>query len=126
MNHRVHYILTCSRSSLSLWSCDSSCLLWSSRICIRVSKRLLCCRRTRASARSSSSCWSSGELNPERPSTSCGAAAAASSCFHLSRRYSLCSILHSHSIQTSSHKKIERLYDYRPHTRSPSRCAWVV
>lgn len=85
---------TCNSSSLSLWSCDSNCLLWSSSICMRVSRRLLCCLSTRASARSSSSCCPRGKPKPEMPSTSCGVAAAASSCFHFSRRYSPCSILH--------------------------------
>lgn len=73
---------TCSSSSLSLCSCDSSCLLWSSRICMRVSRRLLCCRRIRASASSSSfrgSCTDSGE-----PEAKVGDSTA-SSCCHFKR-----------------------------------------
>lgn len=73
---------TCSSSSLSRCSWDSSCLLWSSRICMRVSRRLLCCRRIRASARSSSlrgSCTDSGE-----PVAKVGDSTA-SSCCHFKR-----------------------------------------
>lgn len=89
---------TCSSSSLSLRSCDSSCLLWSSRICMRVSRRVLCCRRTRASARSSSSCCPSavGEPGPPSPASVSMGTDAASSCFHLSLLYSPCSTLRSH------------------------------
>lgn len=82
-------------SSRSLRSCDSSCLLWSSKICMRVSRRVLCCRRTRASARSSSSCWppAAGEPGPPSPASVSMGSDAASSCFHLRRRYSLWSTL---------------------------------
>lgn len=51
---------TCSSSCRSRWSWDSSCLLWSSNICILASKRPLCCLRSLASAMSSASseaCW---------------------------------------------------------------------
>lgn len=85
------YLLrTCSSSSLSRCSWDSSCLLWSSRICMRVSRRLLCCRRMRASARSSSlrgSGTSSGE-----PVAKLGDSTA-SSCCHFKRLSSPCRIL---------------------------------
>lgn len=91
--------LTCSSSSLSRRSWDSSCLLWSSRICIRVSRRVLCWRRTRASAKSSSSCCppTVGEPRPSSPASVSIGTDAASSCFHLSRLYSLCSTLGTHS-----------------------------
>lgn len=75
-------LCTCSSSSLSRCSWDSSCLLWSSRICMRVSRRLLCCRRIRASARSSSlrgSCTDSGELVAKVGDST------ASSCCHFKR-----------------------------------------
>jgi len=110
---------TCSSSSLSLQSWDSSCLLWSSRICMRVSRRVLCCRRTRASARSSSSCCppSEGEPVPSSPASVSMGTAAVSSCFHLSLLYSLCSTLRTHSggrmegqqseYQTHKHKGID-------------------
>ena len=42
--------LTCSSSCLSLCSWASSCLLWSSSICMRASSRPLCCLRSLASA----------------------------------------------------------------------------
>lgn len=74
--------LTCRSSSLKRCSWDSSCLLWSSRICMRVSRRLLCCRRIRASARSSSLQWSC--VASAVPSAKAGASAA-SSCCHFRR-----------------------------------------
>lgn len=46
---------TCSSSCRSRWSWDSSCLLWSSKICILASSRPLCCLRSFASAISSES-----------------------------------------------------------------------
>lgn len=96
------YCSTCSSSSLSLRSWDSSCLLWSSRICMRVSRRVLCCLRTRASARSSSSCCppAVGEPRPSSPASVSMGTDAASSCFHLRRLYSLCSTLRAHRGQT--------------------------
>lgn len=97
---------TCSSSSLSRRSWDSSCLLWSSRICIRVSRRVLCCRRTRASARSSSSCCPSavGEPGPPSPASVSMGTDAASACFHLSLLYSPWSTLRTHGGQTEGQK----------------------
>lgn len=46
---------TCSSSCRSRWSWDSSCLLWSSKICILASSLPLCCLRSFASAISSES-----------------------------------------------------------------------
>ncbi|TNN22987.1 hypothetical protein EYF80_066897 [Liparis tanakae] len=65
---------------------------------MRVSRRVLCCRRTRASASSSSSCCppSEGEPVPSSPASVSMGTAAASSCFHWSLLYSLCSTLRSH------------------------------
>lgn len=84
---------TCSRSCLSLWSWDSSCLLWSSSICIRASRRPLCCRSNLASAISSASrvhCGDTGSISGgdgsgERPFLSC---------VFFRRSYSACSFLH--------------------------------
>lgn len=84
--------LTCSSSCLSLCSCDSSCLLWSSRICILASRRPLCWRSSLASAMSSASrglCGetgiiSGGDGSGDRPLWSC-------CCFR--RSYSACRFL---------------------------------
>ena len=59
--------LTWSSSWRSLWSCASSCRLWSSSTCIRASRRPLCWRSSLASAKSSESrFWGvpSGETSP--------------------------------------------------------------
>lgn len=54
-------LFTWCRSCRRRWSCDSSCLLCSSRMCIRASRRPLCCRSSLASARrSASSGWAAG------------------------------------------------------------------
>lgn len=93
---------TCSSSSLSRCSWDSSCLLWSSRICMRVSRRLLCCRRIRASARSSSlhgSCMDSGELVAKVGDST------ASSCCHFKRLSSPWRILRD-SLRQHHHSEI--------------------
>ncbi|KAG7225744.1 hypothetical protein INR49_014395, partial [Caranx melampygus] len=68
-------------------------------ICMRVSRRVLCCRSTRASARSSSSCCppAVGEPGPHSPASVSMGTDAASSCFHLSRLYSPCSTLRTQS-----------------------------
>lgn len=47
--------VTWCSSCRSRYSCDSSCLLWSSSICMRASSRPLCCRRSLASANRSAS-----------------------------------------------------------------------
>lgn len=60
-SRRKAWGLTCSSSCLSLCSCDSSCLLWSSRICILASRRPLCWRSSLASAMSSASRGLCGE-----------------------------------------------------------------
>lgn len=49
------YTPTCSSSCRRRWSWDSSCLLWSSKICILASSLPLCCLRSFASAISSES-----------------------------------------------------------------------
>ena len=115
---RPHRGRTCSRSSLSRCSCDSSCLLWSSRICMRVSRRVLCCRRTRASARSSSSCCPSavGEPAPSSPASVSMGTDAASSCFHLSRLYSPCSTLRTHGGQMEGNS--QSTWKIHPHTHN--------
>lgn len=74
---RTHklWMRTCSSSCRSRCSWDSSCLLWSSRICIRASSRPLCWRSSLASAMSSASraLWgdtgsiSGGDGSGERP-----------------------------------------------------------
>lgn len=59
-------VYTCSSSCLSRCSWDSSCLLWSSSICIRASSRPLCCRSSFASAMSSASralCGDTGSIS---------------------------------------------------------------
>lgn len=84
--------LACSSSCLSLCSCDSSCLLWSSRICILASRRPLCWRSSLASAISSASrglCGetgiiSGGDGSGDNPLWSC-------CCFK--RSYSACKFL---------------------------------
>jgi len=64
---RTHqWACTCSSSCLSRCSWDSSCLLWSSSICIRASRRPLCCRSSLASAMSSASralCGDAGSIS---------------------------------------------------------------
>lgn len=60
-SRRKAWGLACSSSCLSLCSCDSSCLLWSSSICILASRRPLCWRSSLASAMSSASRGLCGE-----------------------------------------------------------------
>lgn len=95
--------LTCSSSCLSLCSCDSSCLLWSSRICILASRRPLCWRSSLASAMSSASrglCGetgiiSGGDGSGDSPLWSC-------CCFK--RSYSACKFL------LKSNKEVKALW----------------
>lgn len=60
---------------------------------MRVSRRVLCWRRTRASASSSSSCAPPAVGDPGSPASVSMGTEAASSCFHFSRLYSLWSTL---------------------------------
>ena len=60
----LKYPLTCSNRSRKRCNCDSNCRLWSSRICIRASKRPLCSRKLFASAINTVSCVFSGTICP--------------------------------------------------------------
>jgi len=78
------------RSCRRRWSWDSSCLLCSSRMCMRPSSRPLCCRSSLASARrSASSGWA------KEPSESQGLPAGAPRwpCCSFSCSYSFCRLL---------------------------------
>lgn len=84
--------LACSNSCLSLCSCDSSCLLWSSRICILASRRPLCWRSNFASAMSSASRGLCGEMGIISGGDGSGDSPLWSCCC-FSRSYSACRFL---------------------------------
>lgn len=72
------------------WSWDSSCLLCSSRMCMRASSRPLCCRRSLASAnRSASSTWLKESSDSHWPPVE----APCLPCCSLSWSYSPCKVL---------------------------------
>jgi len=84
--------LTCSSSCLSLCSCDSSCLLWSSSICILASRRPLCWRSSLASAMSSASRGLCGETGTISGGDGSGDSPLWSCCC-FKRSYSACKFL---------------------------------
>lgn len=91
------YVTWCS-SCRRRWSWDSSCLLCSSKMCMRASSRPLCCRSSLASARrSASSGWA------DEPSDSQGPPAGVPRCpcCSFSCSYSLCSVLNENREQIS-------------------------
>lgn len=96
------YVTWCS-SCRRRWSWDSSCLLCSSKMCMRVSSRPLCCRSSLASAkRSASSGWAEG------PSVSQGLPVGVPRCpcCSLSCSYSLCSVLKKNWEQISEETNV--------------------
>ena len=87
------WALTCSSSCLSLISWASSCLLWSSKICIRASSRPLCCRNSLASATISWSRLFSPSLSSR---VYMGECSKLSCCACRKRSYSTCRFLAKH------------------------------